>query len=105
MANKHTPGPWTVWQAKPEHSDTIGILAHPNGGLSSPLIAIINQTERKDFTRPLNPLADAQLIAAAPELLEALKRCVEYLGHNDCGQDGVIALEHGRAAIAKAQKG
>jgi hypothetical protein len=52
--------------------------------------------------------AIADLFAAAPDLLAALERCADVIGHYPCS-DGkhpngfVVALEHARAAIAKAR--
>jgi len=40
------------------------------------------------------------LLAAAPELLEALRACADRLGEMDCGPE----WEQARAAIAKAEK-
>lgn len=50
------------------------------------------------------------LTGVAPELLAALMRCSEVIGHNSCS-DGktpngfVVALEEARAAIVKAREG
>ena len=45
-------------------------------------------------------LANARLIAAAPELLEALTDCVEHMHWTQ--PLGEAALEHARTVIAKA---
>jgi hypothetical protein len=68
--SKHTPGPWTV---------TGGIVY--GNGLRAKL--------------PMNG-ADAALMAAAPDLLEALQDLCDTLG--ECGM-----TEKARAAIAKAE--
>lgn len=87
--NMHTPGPWTtqhpqgtfetfIWQAEP-HSV---LLASAHG---------------------LNREANARLIAAAPELLEAVYQLVQWA---DC-MGGFEAPQWGRAraALAKAKGG
>jgi hypothetical protein len=43
-------------------------------------------------------IANARLIAAAPELLVALRKCADRLGDMDCGAE----LDEARDAIAKA---
>lgn len=94
--SKHTPGPWTVSEL-----DAVGnvsefcIFIEPN-------VAVI---ERK--TSPENDMPDARLIAAAPEMLEALKSARDALAQVtahpmsfwDCSQD-VAALD---LVIAKAE--
>lgn len=62
MTTKHTPGPWVIHQSTAESWPEI--LA-PNGTVP---LARINSTWRGEA------LANARLIAAAPELLEALGR-------------------------------
>lgn len=86
----HTKGPW--------HSERGGKgwvvrIDEPNG---LPIANLSMQSE-----------ANARLIAAAPELLEALKACVQRLDAVwDSGmetEDDLIALRTARAAIAKAE--
>ncbi|ENT5139877.1 hypothetical protein [Pseudomonas aeruginosa] len=88
--SKHTPGPWMV-----DYSEYLS----EGGGLcvmhGNDCIAVVG-----DFN-PEQPIdANAKLIAAAPELLEALKWVIE---RNDAGQfiDGEC-MKSARAAIAKA---
>jgi hypothetical protein len=49
------------------------------------------------------PLERAQLLAAAPKLLAALKECLEQLSHE--GLDRVPAAIHAREAIREADLG
>ncbi len=91
---QHTPGPWTIEQ-----------FAHPYGKTEDRTIT--------SYTRTGNPLrigraynvmgpnetdANARLIAAAPDMLEALRNFTE--GRKIAY---TAALEIARAAIAKAE--
>lgn len=90
---KHTPGPWrfgnrsddVVADTNAGHSDDEGSLAFYGGHLVAESIAPRN--------RPL--------IAAAPELLEALQAIFAAMHPDIPGAPG-SALEKARAAIAKA---
>jgi hypothetical protein len=66
--SKHTPGPWKFHK----QARTIAIFTASNADTvaSVPISQIVDNTRRE---------ADARLIAAAPELLEALKAAL-YLG-------------------------
>lgn len=103
---KHTPGPWVIG-GQSEGGKYINI----NGG--GRIIA------RVMFSKPTDPFpaddANARLIAAAPDLLEALKKCRSELHLLKDGSVGgvpntIAALIHERieladAAIAKATGG
>lgn len=82
---KHTPGPWKL------NIDTVCIR---NGVQVQPV------THHMDS----QGMADARLIASAPELLEALKavRCFYENAKHLSGDEDAI-LEEVRAAIAKAE--
>jgi hypothetical protein len=90
MTDKHTPGPWTVTDAI---WDSGGDVAYILTGVKEACAA------------------DAHLIAAAPELLEALRTLVRM--NNDAGPFGgeiyrdrvERAWDAARAAIAKATGG
>jgi len=71
----HTPGPWTVGE---------GFL----GGIGI-------QTQRGEFVCDLAEIADAKLIAAAPDLLEACKVALNFV-------DDVKVQKQVIAAIVKA---
>lgn len=88
--NKHTPGPWTFYQPRVTPSQNSLSAAFVLGPKRVPM------DRSEGFT-----LADAQLIAAAPDLLEALE---EIMGSYDpyepvCKENADLA----RAAIAKAK--
>ena len=101
MATKHTPGPWRVTEYQP-NKRTTRRQSLIWGQQVSPLATVENGPRE----------ANANLIAAAPELLEALKLCLpskcqslaysspNYNGGKDCGKCGYCL---GRSAIAKAE--
>jgi hypothetical protein len=77
MRGQHTPGPWTI-------------QSHENRLYVGPVE--IGGEEDED-------LANACLIAAAPDLLAALRKAADYMGEMYHPAD---VLEEARAAIAKA---
>jgi len=85
---KHTPMPWFV-AAKGKH-----------------VVCTINTLYKvcADVPPAVDAEADANLIAAAPELLYALKACAAVCAGETMSKQGLInALEKARAAISKAQ--
>ena len=93
----HTPGPWQG-----------GLQISSSKG--SNIIAHI-QTRTKKLSGYSNAngvyhyeaLANAQLIAAAPELLEALVFCLSFLTANNDGEDDVVErIKTAKSAILKA---
>lgn len=89
----HTPGPWLIL---PEESDKpyLRIRGNRLGGQYK----IANVLTAGDA----ETLANARLIAAAPELLEALKQAIEALS---CGDPNarMNALRDCPAAVVKAE--
>ncbi len=81
---KHTPGPWRISDAR---STKVVLIDDAKGQAVGELV----------WADVRNP-ADARLIAAAPDLLDALKDLVSVLGA-DSGEAEIVAA---RAAIAKA---
>ncbi|MFA5379870.1 MAG: hypothetical protein WC455_29190 [Dehalococcoidia bacterium] len=89
MESKHTPGPWGI------DINSVGEYLISAGPIGTPVdyLAVITNRKRSK--------ANARLIAAAPELLEALAFCVEALE-----VEAPIYRDHiaqARAAIAKAK--
>lgn len=69
MEMKHTPGPWRVGSYGPNGCYTVGT----NGGLMTAMVAhSVNYPEQIN-----QAIADAKLIAAAPDLLQALYNMLE----------------------------
>jgi hypothetical protein len=87
--NKHTPGPWEVFY-KAKYDEWHVSVPMSEGNMRWGLF--------DDGVRSENPEADARLIAAAPELLEALKLAQSIIGHPDDAHSRHIA-----AVIAKAE--
>ncbi len=90
--NKHTPGPWNATKFNPVTGDIDDCYLYVEPG-----IAVI---ERKVKGRDHHDTANARLIAAAPDLLEALSEII-----NDGGKFVMTHELHrkARAAIARAR--
>jgi hypothetical protein len=83
---EHTPGPWVFEQPEP-----------PSG----PSDIYATRDSRRIWLGQVNGPADARLIAAAPELLEACAAMLSTGWSDD--EDAIIAARNaGRVAIAKA---
>lgn len=94
---KHTPGPWNFKPANASHK-TRYISSPDDSSGGNWIVANILHSD-----------ADARLIAAAPELLEALQALFENCamihknwGDGDNSRAADNAIERARAAIAKA---
>lgn len=92
---QHTKGPWG-----PEFEESYNVRA-PDGGL----VAICTNLKGRHATlgrRNNDEVAsNTHLIAAAPELLEALERIVANLDEGDF--ISTTRIDEGKAAIAKAR--
>ena len=99
--SKHTPGPWEIDN---ERDEAICVWKRGGEGAISGVIATVRTTtwchnEQQDEQR-----GNARLIAAAPELLEALKACdLQLLQSNNDSDYAREAHEAALAAIAKAE--
>lgn len=103
----HTPGPWRLQNRPYENGDP---YFHIDAGCGFyPLDAITRAREGGFGITGILSEADARLIAAAPELLEAVKfalRVAEGEGwdaHMEVECNGTLAVRYMRDAIAKAQ--
>jgi hypothetical protein len=110
----HTPGPW-AWSPHYKTGDgraTWSLIGSQDG------YGILSCDGDENSPQGLNDEANARLIAAAPELLEALIALLPHVEHHDicgdhdaynhadvhtCGCGPEAAVEHARAAIAKAR--
>ena len=97
MKTQHTPGPWTI------HADTDGWPLVMSGGVAGRIVANVNPQSCPDESSAPEFVempceANARLIAAAPELLEALQSVLE----NCLDSEGLCAAHaKARAALAK----
>ena len=101
-AFKGTPGPWEAG----EQCEISGWVDIRIPGYSRNPVACATPANSGDAEarRDTETLANARLIAAAPELLEALKQAVTSM--QDSGyQNSHVAVRAARAAIAKATGG
>ena len=92
MNAKHTPGPWSLAKVKNDSGRITHLVPIDSEKMS--LLTVVDDGETYFGAVYLD--SDANLIAAAPELLEALKRAV------DNPNDDAYWIEQARAAIAKA---
>ena len=93
MKTKHTPGPWTVgpWFDNDGQPEIIIEHVTPHGNLV-PAVALGGLVGQE---------ANARLIAAAPELLDALRGLLRCMADDEeYGPDHRVTIA--RAAIAKA---
>lgn len=91
MTSKHTPAPWIV-RFRPDGSSYISMGDPQNGPHKQADLFLCADGHESDR-------ADARLIAAAPELLEALQRLVDVVDPESTGWNEAVA------AIAKATGG
>lgn len=99
---KHTPGAWELWQAPTGEFAVRTTYTDDQGRRTTTWPAVCNAGGQPNE-------ANARLIAAAPDMLEALKQFVEeyveMINSGDCGfwdpekEDKVIKA---RAALSKA---
>ena len=88
---KHTPGPWQAVKWDDNADDVVGWSVVDSEGAMLPESEMTGDIEEAE--------ANARLIAAAPDLLEALKICIEVL--EDSG-NYPWTLEDVKEAVAKA---
>lgn len=95
----HTPGPW-------EHGNNGLIYGQcAEDDVEAPFVCDVIEDSAMQALGMLSPIeeANARLIAAAPELLDALTHTLDFLHANDDGEDDVRwRIEKAQAAIAKA---
>jgi hypothetical protein len=101
MSAAHTPGPWQVsgvrYKWRDAHSDRL-LDSHQVGpdGNGIALVPYDPNSHRE-------AMADARLIAAAPDLLAVVRGLLAWEDQDDIALDPV--MEAARAAIAKATGG
>ena len=103
---QHTPGPWEVSEYRPPYDDMGGDYSIGYTDADGVFWEIATLEPWRGSRH-----ADARLIAAAPELLEALElidshltRCINFSGVNPELRERLEQQQHNaRAAIAKAK--
>ena len=76
---KFTPGPWAIHTI--DHSHWVGVPKQQGDGLEKPIFKIESDPFYKEEVNA-EALANAKLIAAAPEMLSALKQ----ISIGQCGE-------------------
>jgi hypothetical protein len=100
-----TPGPWTVEDAGDVQNPGLYICG-PNRAENVICDLINREALHKGDVGDIQPedLANARLIASAPDLYEALKACVEALSEDRCLRESEWSaiLQLSTAALSKA---
>lgn len=99
----HTPGPWVVID---DRQVVTLAVCHPGRtygyGCGNDFVCDLNDGEYHQYRNDKEQAANARLIAAAPDLLEALKGLCRQ-GITSTAADWDTAWSTARAAIAKAE--
>tara|TARA_R110000868_G_scaffold26537_4_gene102052 strand:- start:104 stop:403 length:300 start_codon:yes stop_codon:yes gene_type:complete len=95
MTDKHTPGPWTIFDGAHPGIDGGGLSIVVYGKEDEPLYGVQGWNAGE-------ALANARLIAAAPDLLEALQQLGGILVEAPPSFSDSPAVKKARIAIAKA---
>lgn len=97
MTDKHTPGPWTI---EPDDWDHDIVVEATHDCQYHPVAKLDHNPSCRTFEEVV---ANARLIAAAPDLLEALKTVMEALIADLPQAEGGPTVQGALAAIAKAE--
>lgn len=98
MSNKHTQGNWKVVEIHNNKTKSFQITIDDEHSVIATVHTNIYD-ERIEFEESK---ANAKLIAAAPELLEALQMLSVAIENGDVGDITDVLLTYGRPAINKA---
>lgn len=88
----HTPTPWMFLDG---NAGNYKVIAHQNADRHDIAWTFHGVGEKEQ-------IANARLIAAAPELLESLQNAVALWGHLSTDATQTVWVDQSRAAIAKA---
>ena len=98
--NKHTPGPWSIGEPEGVGTGLFVPVHAPSHGELATVVWCMEDDNLDDAPSPTCQ-ANANLITAAPDLLEALEKCAELRGTLEL--HGLVELVN--AALAKARGG
>jgi hypothetical protein len=104
-AAAHTPEPWHTEPLQWDHGASIAICSKQQGVLA--IIPPLNDAENAATAqRDPDDIANGELMAAAPLLLEALQYALEFLEANDDGEQDVTSrINKARVALVAARAG
>ena len=105
MSTKHTPGPWVLTISSGMVEDTKHTIAEiGTTGKYRGAVTRMQSAEHIDGIGRDELIANARLIAAAPDMLEALKLCANYIANTESELGITLPCgENVRAAITKAE--
>ena len=98
MSAAHTPGPWKVFLS-PNGQRVIGVGDRNAGGITDQ--GDVSTNDQGVWRSGPEKIANAYLIAAAPDMLAALE-AIDLARHTDAPADWQRATDLSDAAIAKA---
>lgn len=101
MKSKHTPGKWVVGndnEIRAEHGGMIASAYMWNSGKESRIPGVRLDLSSEEVK------ANAKLIAAAPELLGALKKMQKYIVERNLGDPAEIIYKENEKVIAKSEE-
>jgi len=101
----HTPGPWFAHKSErtmlAPGLRRFGWTIMPNSGMAAVSIADLTPGTTTDRIEPIAE-ANAKLIAAAPDMLAALRQVLEFMDNGTPLRPGALLVDDIRAAVAKA---
>jgi hypothetical protein len=98
MSNAHTPGPWvlTIKPAAHDADFTVAEIEQPRSVKYRGAVTRMQSAEHIYGIGREELIANARLISAAPDMLDALEQCAEYFdkfADADHDQDGFVPNE------------
>lgn len=94
----HTPGPWAVQRLEESHNGYTGWKTFTIRSKQNVCLSVVGEV---DHYHEQDHEANALLIAAAPDLLDALRACVFSLRSPDALNENSVKMAE--KAIAKAE--
>ena len=82
--HEHTPGGWVVQPHQADHGASLAIVCPDNGYIVAkipfdPEIQTVDDPDYETVVRHPADEANARLLAAAPKLRDALRKCVDFI--------------------------